>query len=112
MSARRPAIRYRVDPGDVPADKAARRLHLTPERFTAVLPDLLRRGFPAADPTTGMYDLDAIDLWRKGRHANMRGLTAGPFGPQPIATEQPGMADRFIAHQRTAKERRRHRGTA
>lgn len=112
MSRQRSDIRYRVDPGDVPADKAARRLHLTPERFADVLPDLVRRGFPAADPTTGMYDLDAIDLWRKGRHTQLRALTAGPFGPQPIAPEQPGMADRFIAHQRTAKERRRHRGTA
>lgn len=112
MTRRRPDIRYRVDPGDVPVDKAARRLHLTPEQFAAALPDLLRRGFPAADPTTGMYDLDAIDLWRKARHAQLRALTAAPASPQPMPGANPGMADRFIAHQRTAKERRRHRGTA
>lgn len=112
MSARPSDIRYRVDPGDVPADKAARRLHLTPERFAELLPDLLRRGFPAADPTTGMYDLDAIDLWRKGRHGQVRALTAAPAAPQPMPQNQPGMAERFIAHQRTAKERRRHRGAS
>jgi hypothetical protein len=112
MNRRRPDIRYRVDPGDVPADKAARRLHLTPERFVELLPDLLKRGFPAPDPTTGMHDLDAIDLWRKGRHGQLRALTAAPDGPQPMPASKPGMADRFIAHQRTAKERRRRRGTA
>jgi hypothetical protein len=35
-------IRYRVDPADVPAEKAARRLHLTLERFNEVLPNLRR----------------------------------------------------------------------
>jgi hypothetical protein len=112
VSRRTSDIRFRVDPGDIPADKAARRLHLTPERFAELLPTLLERGFPAADPTTGMFDLDAIDLWRKGRHATMRGLTAGPFGPQPLAVNAPGMAERFIAHHGTAKERRRRRGAA
>jgi hypothetical protein len=62
-------IRFRVDPADVPADKAARRLHLTLEQFNQVLPNLIKRGFPAADPDTGMFDLDAIDAWRRnGRH--------------------------------------------
>jgi hypothetical protein len=112
VTSRPSDIRYRVDPGDIPADKAARRLHLTPERFAELLPELQRRGFPAADPTTGMFDLDAIDLWRKGRHATMRGLTAGAFGPQPAVVEKPGMADKFIAHQRTAQERRRRRGAS
>ena len=39
-------IRFRVDPADVPAEKAARRRHLTLERFNEVLPNLLRLGFP------------------------------------------------------------------
>jgi hypothetical protein len=41
-------IRFRVDPADVPAEKAARQLHLTVERFHEVTPDLLKRGFPEA----------------------------------------------------------------
>ncbi|RAI30368.1 hypothetical protein CH340_21745 [Rhodoplanes serenus] len=57
----------RVDPRDVPAEKAARRLHLTQQRFAELLPTLRRRGFPAADPTTGMYDLVAIDAWMDAR---------------------------------------------
>jgi hypothetical protein len=33
-------IRFRVDPADVPAEKAARRPHLTIERFNEVLTNL------------------------------------------------------------------------
>jgi hypothetical protein len=105
-------IRYRVDPGDIPPEKAARRLHLPLQRFNELLPDLLKRGFPAADPTTGNFDLDAINLWRKDRHGSRDGLTTSGLAPQPNPGTQPGMADRFIAHQRTAKERGRRRGTA
>ena len=64
-------LRFPVEPGDVPHDKAARRLHLTAAEFEKKLPALLRRGFPEADPTTGMYDLDAIDAWRRSRHAHL-----------------------------------------
>jgi len=80
-------IRYRVDPADVPAEKAARRLHLTLERFNEVLPNLLKRGFPAADPDTGMFDLEAIDRWRRSRHglASPDG-TAQPSPPQRKTT--------------------------
>jgi hypothetical protein len=78
MTPRAFEIRHRVDPGDVPPEKAARRMHLTLARFEEVLPDLLARGFPAADQTTGMFDLEAIDLWRKNRHRAESGLTATP----------------------------------
>jgi hypothetical protein len=61
-------VRFRVDPADVPPEKAARRLHLTLKQFSEILPNLLKRGFPAADPDTGMYDLEAIDNWRRSRH--------------------------------------------
>jgi hypothetical protein len=74
MSAVRPsAIRYRVDPLDIPAEKAARRLHLNVEQFRTKLPELLQRGFPPADPTTGMFFLPAIDKWMASRN----GLTLG-----------------------------------
>jgi hypothetical protein len=52
-------IRFQVEPRDVPPEKAARRMGLTLERFTELLPQLLSRGFPASDPDTGNYDLDA-----------------------------------------------------
>ena len=73
-----PQVRYRVDPRDVPAEKAARRLHLTPTQFEAKLQELQVRGFPAPDPTTGMYDLCAIDAWMDARSnlPRQEGLTA------------------------------------
>jgi hypothetical protein len=66
-------IRYRVDPLDIPVEKTARRLHLTVDEFREKLPELLRRGFPPADPTTGMFFLPAIDKWMASRN----GLTTG-----------------------------------
>jgi hypothetical protein len=61
-------IRYRVDPRDVPANKVARRLHLTLAEFDKNKDELFRRGFPRPDPTTGHYDLAAVDRWMDGRH--------------------------------------------
>jgi len=65
------ALRYRVDPGDVSPDKAARRMGLTLTDFESCLPRLLSRGFPHADPTTGLYDLEAIDAWRRRRNPHL-----------------------------------------
>lgn len=99
MAARAPtsaSIRFKVEPGDVPPEKAARRLHLTLERFQEVLPRLLARGFPIPDPDTGMFDLEAIDLWRRSRHPGLFGSSASapavevsPY-PSPV-----GMGDRI-----------------
>jgi hypothetical protein len=72
QTARR--IRFPVEPRDVPPEKAARRLHVTLAEFTFMLPALMDRGFPGADPTTGMFDLEAIDLWRHSRHPHLFGL--------------------------------------
>ena len=62
------AIRFKVPPGDVPPEIAARRMGLALDAFLAALPRLKDRGFPGADPDTGMFDLDAIDAWRRRRH--------------------------------------------
>jgi hypothetical protein len=67
MTPRPNAIRFAVDPRDVPPEKAARRLHLKLGEFQAMLPELFERGFPRPDPTTGNYDLRAIDLWMDAR---------------------------------------------
>jgi hypothetical protein len=77
-------MRFRLPPGgDVPAATVARRLALTEAEFLAALPDLLCRDFPPADPTTGRYDLDAIDEWRKGRHKTVNS------GPKDARTVSP-----------------------
>lgn len=57
------SIRFSVEPRLVPAEKAARRLHLTPDDFRAKIEALRREGFPAAEPVTGNFDLVAIDAW-------------------------------------------------
>src|SRR6266849_4524577 len=61
-------VRSKVEPRDLPPSKAARRLHLTLEEFRESLPELQTRGFPAPDPTTGMFDLKAIDAWADSRN--------------------------------------------
>jgi hypothetical protein len=81
-----PALRFRVDPRDVPADKAARRLHLTAAEFAVALPALVDRGFPPPDPTTGMFDLKAIDEWMDGRHRLT--LSADPRDVQKVIRER------------------------
>jgi hypothetical protein len=106
-----PQIRFRVDPADVPPEKAARRLHLTLERFNELLPNLKRRGFPDPDQDTGMYDLDQIDLLRANRHRSSA-LTILPGNLQPAPQGQLDMGERFLVARRQTEGRRRHRGAA
>ncbi len=75
----RPAssIRHRVDPRDVPAEKAARRLGLTLAAFEEVKDRLFARGFPRPDVDTGLFDLKAVEDWMDRRS----GLTSN-FGPR------------------------------
>jgi hypothetical protein len=106
------AVRFRVDPRDVPPEKVARRLHLTLEQFRHVEPNLRKRGFPPPDPDTGMYDLDAVDRWRELRHQLPPGLTP-PAASIQHADDTPSssMAERFVAaKERQTKNGRRHRG--
>ena len=42
------AVRFHIDPRDVPADAAARRMGLTEADFRCRLPELEARGFPKA----------------------------------------------------------------
>jgi DNA-binding IclR family transcriptional regulator len=70
MHAPAPAsFRFKVEPRDVPPRHAARRLGLTTSDFQRALPELLERGFPKPDSTTGNFDLAAIERWMEGRHA-------------------------------------------
>lgn len=79
------SIRYRVDPRDVPAEKAARRLHLSLSEFRAKLPELTARGFPTADTTTGMFDLVAIDEWMSARHTSGQSSNPGALTGAGVA---------------------------
>ncbi len=90
-------MRFRVEPGDVPAEVAARRLGLSLAQFTEVLPRLLGRGVPPPDPDTGNYDLEAIDAWRRLRNPRLFNLTTMPLahdaravGPERLARMRGG----------------------
>lgn len=77
------SMRFKLPPGgDCPPIAAARRIWLSLEEFKEQLPALTQRGFPQADATTGNYDLDAIDAWRKARYPH---LFAERLTPAPTA---------------------------
>lgn len=78
------SLRFHVQPGDVPAIVAARRLGLSEAEFLSKRLELEARGFPKPDPTTGRWDLDAIDEWRRRRHPQLF-LTA-PDRPRDART--------------------------
>ncbi len=61
------SIRFAVEPRLVPAQKAARRLHLTKGEFSSLRPALLDAGFPRPCEITGHYDLKAIETWLDSR---------------------------------------------
>src|SRR5215469_1312724 len=44
---------------------------LSLDAFRDALPELVARGFPQADETTGNFDLDAIDAWRRNRNPHL-----------------------------------------
>jgi hypothetical protein len=69
-------MRFRIEPRDVPLEVAARRLGKTRAELETALPDLLARGFPQADPTTGNFDLAAIDRWCDARYPHLFGGVA------------------------------------
>ncbi|MHB2205254.1 hypothetical protein [Methylobacterium sp. CM6257] len=99
-----PAIRFRIDPAYVPADKIARRLHLTEAQFEACRPRLFARGFPTPDETTGMYDLEAVDRWRKRQRPDLYPELTAPHAAADHHAPRKSMGDRFVE----AKERRGH----
>jgi hypothetical protein len=77
MTNRSSKPRARVEPRDVPAEATARRLGLSLADFEDKLPEYLVRGFPPPDPTSGLFDLVAIEEWMDQRHRR-DSLTAGP----------------------------------
>ena len=92
-------MRFRVEPRDVPAEVAARRLGKSLAEFNAMLPNLLTRGFPRPDPDTHNFDLHAIDRWCDSRHAHLFGVgtamqarDAGEVATDRIAKMRKGAA--------------------
>ena len=93
-------MRFRIEPRDVPLEVAARRLGKTRAELETMLPNLLARGFPQADPTTGNFDLAAIDRWCNARHPHLFGANA--------AMQARDAKD--VVQDRLAKLRARHGG--
>jgi transcriptional regulator with XRE-family HTH domain len=81
---------YHVEPRDVPARVAARRLHLSEQEFETKKPALFARGFPTPDITTGMYDLKMIDEWMDRRRTQQASQSTAIIEPRRREqTEQP-----------------------
>lgn len=82
-------MRFRVEPRDVPASEAAKRLGMTFADFNARLAKLIARGFPKADPDTGNFDLHAIDRWCDARHSHLfGGATLGARDASAVAGDR------------------------
>ena len=76
---------FSPDTRDVPAAAAARRLGLSEAAFREKLPALVAAGFPAPNPITGNWPVEAIDAWRLAPHARLLGLSPGA-GARDAAT--------------------------
>ena len=82
-------MRFRVEPRDAPPEQAAKRLGVTLAVFSQALPNLLARGFPAADPDTGNFDLAAIDRWCDARYPHLfNGPAIGPRDASKVAKQR------------------------
>jgi hypothetical protein len=57
--------------GDVTASAVAELLGLSASGFEARRAELRGRDFPDADPTTGLYCIEAVDRWRLRRHPRL-----------------------------------------
>lgn len=89
------SIRFTLPPGgDVPPLAAARRMGMSLEAFRDALPGLVVRGFPAADATTGNFDLDAIETWRRQRYPH---LFPAPLTLAPAAHDAEGAVWKRLA---------------
>lgn len=91
-------LRFKLPPGgDVPPPTAARRVGLSLDAFTDALPGLMARGFPSPDPTTGNFDLDAIDAWRRKRYPH---LFPSQLTPAPTAHDAKRVLDERLGIRR------------
>ena len=68
--ARPHRARRAARPTALPAERVAKTLGMSADRFNRLLPDLYRRGFPEPDPATGCFDRGAVNLWRRARNSD------------------------------------------
>jgi hypothetical protein len=92
-------LRFKLPPGgDVPPVVAARRVGLALDEFREALPQLIARGFPPADTTTGNFDIDAIDEWRRRRFPH---LYEGRLTPPATARDAKDVVRERVARLRS-----------
>lgn len=101
-----PSVRFRVDPAYVPADKAARRMGLTLQQIQDCARQLYARGFPLPDETTGMYDLEAVDRWRKRQRPDLYPEVTGSDPAPEIARPKVDWGARFAEAEGHRREKR------
>lgn len=100
---RAPEIRFRVDPAYAPADKVARRLCLTLDQFTACQRRLFARGFPIPDETTGMYDMEAVDRWRKRQRPDLYPELTASTAPAEVARPRTDWGAAFVEAEKRSR---------
>lgn len=99
-----PAIRFKLDPAYAPPEKIARLLSLTIGQFDGCKARLYARGFPVPDETTGMYDIEAVERWRKRQRPDLYPELTISATPLDKGPPRKSMGDRFVE----AQERRRN----
>lgn len=106
MALRAPDVRFSIDPEFIPPEKVARWLHRTPAQFAEDLPKLRETGFPAPNPITGNYDIEALRLWKRSGNPGLYGLTGQP-AKSDSAPSNPvvSMGERFAAKKRGGHDR-------
>lgn len=83
--------------GDGSAADAARMLGLSDARFAELRPQLTRRGFPLPDQDTGLFDLDAVNAWRRQRNPHLfTEATGDGLTPKPPARDAQGVVGERI----------------
>ena len=70
-------MRFKIVPPDVPASAVSRPLGISEAHFANCLADLLARGFPGPDATTGNFDLKAVEAWQDRRSGPSGAIVAG-----------------------------------
>ena len=99
-----PAVRFKLEPAYASPEKIARLMSLSLIQFEECRPRLYARGFPVPDETTGMYDIEAVERWRKRQLPDFYPELTIPTVAPDKGPPRKSMGDRFVE----AQERRRN----
>lgn len=83
--------------GDGSPHDVARLLGLSEVRFAELRARLTRRGFPLPDQDTGLFDLDAVNVWRRRRNPHLfTDQQEGALTPRSVARDAAGVVEQRL----------------